>query len=101
MNIKCSRNSAHAYGRRLARPLPVSEGGGSPDYRLLPGNTVQLENTIHIGLQIYEGRIVKSDSAYRRLVGWLVSSSSAPSRNHALSARLFPPLLGRGERKRV
>ena len=35
------------------------------------------------------------------LVGWLVSSSFASSRNHALNALLFPPLLGRGERKRV
>ena len=31
MNIKCSRNSrysAHAYGRRLARPLTASKGAG-------------------------------------------------------------------------
>ena len=52
-----------------------------------------------ISLQIYKGWIVKH---YLLWTGWMVSSSFASSRNHALSTRLFPkPLLGHGECKRV
>ena len=52
-----------------------------------------------MGLQIYEGWIVKQCLPW---TGWLVSSSFVSSINPALSAQLFPkPLLGCGEHKRV
>ena len=61
-------------------------------YRLL--KKYRSESTIPtcIGLQIYEGQIIKT-----ALVGWLAAVLL-----RALSTRLFPkPFLGRGERKLV
>ena len=53
-----------------------------------------------IGLQIYEGQIVKQHLPW---TGWLASNSFASSRNqHSTVSKFIPkPLLKHGERKRI